>query len=135
MYHKLTVLGRLGKDPELRYTPSEKAVANITVAVTEKWGDDEKTIWYRATAWGKRAEVINQYFKKGDMILLVGRPGEPSAWTPRDGGDPRAQNEFTIDEFSFVGGARSSGNGNASQPASSSEEDLGNVFPEEEIPF
>ena len=137
MFHQLTILGRLGGDPELRYTPANKAVVNLSVAVTEKWGDQEKTVWYRATAWEKRAEVLSQYFKKGDMIFLVGRPNPPGAWISND--EARAQNEFTIDQFSFVGGGSGQSNGSApAQPAATPAtegEDLGDIFTEEEIPF
>lgn len=139
MYHQLTILGRLGGDPELRYTAQNKAVVNLSVAVTEKWGENETTTWYRATAWEKRAEVLANYFKKGDMIFLVGRPKAPGAWISND--EARAQNEFTIDQFSFVGSrsesSSSSNNGTAQRrPAAQTEaEDLGDIFTEEEIPF
>lgn len=89
MYHKVTLIGNLGRDPELRYTPSGQAVSNFSMATTEKWtGQDgqlqERTIWWRVSAFGKQAEIINQYLKKGSKVYVEGRlQADPKTGGPR----------------------------------------------------
>ena len=66
MYHKIILVGNLGRDPEMRYTPSGQQVTSFSMATSEKWtGQDgqvqERTIWWRVTVWGKQAENVNQY--------------------------------------------------------------------------
>ena len=74
MYQKIVIVGNLGRDPEMRYTPSGQAVTNFSVATTRKWSDGngqtrEETIWFRVATWGKLAEVCNQYLAKGVKYL------------------------------------------------------------------
>jgi single-strand DNA-binding protein len=76
--NKAILIGNLGKDPELRYTPSGTAVANFPLATTSRWknssGDfQEKTDWHRIVAWGRQAEVCNEYLKKGSQVYVEGR--------------------------------------------------------------
>lgn len=76
--NKAQIIGNLGKDPELKYTPSGKAVASFSVATSEKWKDaegnqQEKTEWHNVTAWDKLAEVIGQYLKKGSKVYIEGK--------------------------------------------------------------
>lgn len=96
MYHKITLIGNLGRDPEMRYTPSGQAVSNFSMATTEKWtGQDgqlqERTIWWRVSAFGKQAEIISQYLKKGSKVYVEGRmqadpkTGGPRIYTRQDG--------------------------------------------------
>ena len=89
MYQTTVVVGHLGKDPEMRYTPSGQAVTSFTMATSRKWtGADgqsqEKTTWFKVTAWGKLAEICNQYLNKGKLVLVEGEV-EASAWTGQDG--------------------------------------------------
>jgi single-strand DNA-binding protein len=77
-FHKITIVGNLGRDPELRYTPQGTAVCNFTVAVNERWqdstgGTQERATWFRVAVWGKRAETVNQYLKKGSQVYVEGR--------------------------------------------------------------
>ena len=98
------ITGRLGADPELRYTPSGQAVANLNIASTPRrrnkqtsqWEDGE-TLWMRATAWGRLAEATTEALRKGDPILAVGRL-QQRAYTTRDG-EQRTSIELTIDEI------------------------------------
>ncbi|MBP7691474.1 MAG: single-stranded DNA-binding protein [Anaerolineales bacterium] len=89
MYHKITLIGNLGRDPEMRYTPSGQAVCNFSMATTEKWtGQDgqmqERTLWWRVSVFGKQAETCNTYLKKGSKIYLEGRlTGDPSTGGPK----------------------------------------------------
>jgi single-strand DNA-binding protein len=77
--NKVQIIGYLGRDPEIRYAPSGDAVANFSVATTEKWKDKnaqeqkEKTEWHRITVWGRLAEVVGQYLKKGSKVYVEGK--------------------------------------------------------------
>ncbi len=73
MFHQTIVVGRVGKDPEVRYTTSGQAVANLSLAVTEKYKERETTTWYRVQLWGKLAELAGEYVTKGMMLLIEGR--------------------------------------------------------------
>ncbi|MDP1546941.1 MAG: single-stranded DNA-binding protein [Anaerolineales bacterium] len=95
-YQKIVITGNLGRDPEMRYTPSGQAVTSFSVAVNESYTNAngekvKKTIWFRVTAWGKQAEICNQYLKKGQQVLVDGRmsadpnTGGPKIWTKQDG--------------------------------------------------
>jgi single-strand DNA-binding protein len=96
MFHTLILVGNVGKDPEMRYTPSGQAVTNFSVATSRKYtganGEQvEETIWFRVSTWGKTAEICNQYVKKGSKVLVEGRltpdkaTGNPRIWTKPDG--------------------------------------------------
>lgn len=71
-YHKTIVVGRLGRDPEVKVTQSGKSVANFTVAVNQKIGEAEKTTWYPITAWETLADNCNKYLRKGSWALIEG---------------------------------------------------------------
>ena len=129
MYQKTIVVGYLGRDPEMRYTPSGQAVTSFTMATSRKWtGQDgqqqEKTTWFRVTAWAKLAELSNQYLSKGRLVLVEGDI-EASAWTGQDG-QPRATLELTARNIRFL-------SGQGQEEGSSFRE--GSGVPEEEIPF
>jgi single-strand DNA-binding protein len=78
MINKVTLLGRLGKDPELRYTTTQIPVCNFPLATSEHWKDakgekHEKTEWHRVTIWGKLGETANMFLKKGHVVFLEGK--------------------------------------------------------------
>jgi len=88
MFQQIIIIGRLGQDPEVKMTPSGQAVANTSVACSEKWtGKDgnkqEKTTWFKVIAWGKLAEICGKYLKKGCLVQFVGKM-ECRVWE-RDG--------------------------------------------------
>ncbi len=89
MYHKVILVGNLGRDPEMRYSPSGQAVTNFSIATSEKWTDaqgqpQERTLWWRVSVWGRLAETCNQYLKKGRQVLVEGRMnGDPKTGGPR----------------------------------------------------
>lgn len=96
MYHTIIIVGNLGKDPEMRYTPSGQAVTSFNVATNRQYtGSDgntvKETIWFRISVWGKQAETCSQYLKKGSKVLIEGRlnadpqTGGPKIWTRQDG--------------------------------------------------
>ena len=104
--NKVIFTGNLGKDPESRYTPSGAQVTSFSVAVTQTWTDasgekKKKTDWVRVSAWGKLAEVCNQYLKKGSKVLVDGRLESPWAFVD-DGGKAQANNQVTANEVEFL---------------------------------
>jgi len=108
MYQHTVIVGNLGRDPEMRYTQSGVAVTSFSVAVNRKWTNQdgtpgEKTTWFRVSAWRKLAETCNQYLSKGRLVLVEGEVSA-SAWTPQDGGDPRASLELNARNVKFLGG-------------------------------
>ena len=140
MYQKFIILGNLGSDPEMRYMPNGTAVTNFSVAVNRKWtdGDGEKheeTMWVRVSAFGKRAEVVNEWLEKGRQVLVEGRlkvdpnTGGPTIYQRRDG-TAGASFEMTMDAFSFAGTRADSEQ--ASAPADSASE---SASEDDEIPF
>jgi len=114
MYQKVIIVGNLGRDPELRYTPQGTPVTNFPVATNERWTDQEgqqqeRTAWFRVTAWRRLAETCAQYLTKGRQVLVEGRlnpdpqTGGPRVWTGNDG-VPRASYEVTALTVKFLGG-------------------------------
>ena len=112
MYHTLIIVGNLGKDPEMRYTPSGQAVTSFSVATSRSYtaGNGEQvkeTIWFRVSAWGKTAEACNQYLKKGSKVLVEGRltpdkaTGGPRVYSRQDG-TPSASFEVTAANIRFL---------------------------------
>lgn len=96
MYHTIIIVGNLGRDPEMRYTPTGQAVTTMNVASNRQYtGADgnlvKETIWFRVSVWGKQAETCSQYLKKGSKVLIEGRltpdpmTGGPRIWTRQDG--------------------------------------------------
>lgn len=99
--NKVTLIGRLARDPEIRWTTGEnsKAVANFSIAVTRR-GDKDKTDFFDCVAWGKLAEHMEKYWIKGMKAGIVGRI-EKSEWTDKDGGK-RSKVEVIVEEIEFV---------------------------------
>jgi single-strand DNA-binding protein len=113
MFHKIVLVGNLGRDPEMRYTPSGQAVTNLSVATNRTYTDSsgeqvKETVWFRVSVWGKQAEACHQYLRKGRQVLVEGRMngdenGNPRIWTAQDG-TPRASFEVTAQTVRFLGG-------------------------------
>jgi single-strand DNA-binding protein len=121
MYHTIIIVGNLGRDPEMRYTPSGQAVTNFSVATSRQYtgsnGEPVKeTVWFRVSSWGKQAETVNQYLKKGSKVLVEGRlvpdsgTGGPRIWTRQDG-TPAASFEVSASTVRFLSSARDSDEG------------------------
>lgn len=111
-YQKVVIVGNLGRDPEMRYTPSGQAVTNFSVATNRQYtassGERVKeTTWFRVSAWGRQAETCSQYLKTGSRVLIEGRlnpdkeTGGPRMWTGQDG-QARASFELTADRVVFL---------------------------------
>lgn len=101
--NKVILVGNLGKDPEIRYTPDGRAIASITVATSETWKDknsgqqQEKTEWHRVVIFGKLAEIAGEYLKKGSQVYFEGKL-QTRKWQDQSGAD-RYTTEVVIDSF------------------------------------
>jgi single-strand DNA-binding protein len=103
--NKVILVGNLGKDPEVRYTPNGKAVANLTLATSESWKDQggqvqEKTEWHRVSIFGKLAEIAGEYLRKGSQIYIEGKL-QTRKWTNKEGQD-QYTTEIHLDPFNGV---------------------------------
>ncbi|MHA2201758.1 MAG: single-stranded DNA-binding protein [Candidatus Thorarchaeota archaeon] len=133
MAAKLTLVGNLGADPEMRYTPAGKAVTNFNIATNRQWTDadgnkQKETTWWRISVWGKMAEVANQYLKKGQPVYIEGRlRAEPTVYERKDGSWATSY-EVTSERFEFVSGAGDASTQSDSYDSSSTPEP-------EDIPF
>jgi len=105
--NKVILVGNLGRDAELRYTPGGAAVATLNMATTEVWNDkagqrQEKTEWHRVVLWGKTAESLNEYLTKGKQIYVEGRL-QTRQWDDKDG-NKRYTTEIRGDRIVLLGG-------------------------------
>lgn len=96
----VSLIGRLGQDPEVRYTDSGKAVAKLNLAVNERYGETEKTYWFTVLAWNGLAEVVGQYLKKGSRVAVTGRLTQRSYETQE--GDKRSVVEIMANTIDFL---------------------------------
>jgi single-strand DNA-binding protein len=113
--NKVILLGRLGQDPELKYTPGGAPVCNFSMATTESWTDkqgqkQEKTEWHRIVVWGKLAELCNQYLSKGRQAFVEGRL-QTRSWDDKEG-QKRYTTEIMANTVQFIGGATANANQN-----------------------
>lgn len=136
MYQTIIIVGNLGRDPEMRYTPSGQAVTSFNVAVDDSYtGSDgqriKRTAWFRVSAWGKQAETCNQYLQKGKKVLVEGRlqvdtnTGGPRVFQRQDG-TSGASFEINANTVRFL--SPKGGEGAGEEPG-----DMG--MSEDEIPF
>ena len=148
--NRVILVGNLGKDAEVRYTPGGAAVSTLSLATTEVWNDkssgqrQERTEWHRVVLWGKQAETLNDYLKKGKQIYVEGRL-QTRQWDDRDG-NKRYTTEIRSDRIVLLGG-RGGGTGGeggdygarGASPASSSSPGGAAPSPpeltEDDIPF
>lgn len=114
--NKAILIGHLGQDPEVRFTPSGSAVANLNIATTDKWRDkqtgnvQERTEWHRVVLFNKTAEIAQQYLKKGAQVYIEGRL-QTRKWTDQQGIE-RYSTEIVANDMQMLGG---SGGGQPSQ--------------------
>jgi single-strand DNA-binding protein len=143
MYQTIIIVGNVGRDPEMRYTPSGQAVTSFSVATNRQYTNNnaetvKETIWFRVSAWGKTGETCNQYLKKGSKVLVEGRltadpaTGGPRIWQAQDG-TSRASFEVSAQTVRFLSSrAESEGSGMSSAAAV---EDGSAPAENEDIPF
>lgn len=119
--NKVILIGNCGKDPEVRYAPSGDAIANVTLATTETWKDKqsgekrEQTEWHRVVFFGRLAEVVGQYVKKGSQLYVEGRL-QTRKWQDKDGQD-RYTTEIRADEMKMLSGRSAGQDGGQHQSA------------------
>ena len=107
MLNKVMLIGNLGRDPEVRSTPSGQPVANFTLATSRRWKDkngqrQEQTEWHNIVVWGKQAEIAGQYLTKGKQIFLEGRL-QTRSWEDRTSGEKKYRTEVVCDNFHMLG--------------------------------
>lgn len=110
--NKVIIVGNLGKDPELRHTPTGQAVCNFSVATSEAWTDkggqkQERTEWHRVVVWGKLGELCAKYLQKGRQVYLEGKL-QTRAWDDKDG-QKRYTTEVVGNTVQFLGSAAGAG--------------------------
>jgi len=139
MFHKIILVGNLGKDPEMRYTPGGQPVTSFSVASNRRYTDSggqpvEETIWFRISVWGKQAEACKQYLAKGRQVLVEGRlivdrqTGGPRTFK-RQNGETGTSFEVNAETVRFLG-QRQDGPVEGGEPAPAAAPGA-----EEEIPF
>ena len=145
--NKVILIGRLGSNPEIRYTPSGAAVANFNIATSENWNDktgqkQERTEWHRIVVWSKLAELCNQYLTKGRQVYIEGRL-QTRQWDDKDG-NKRYTTEVVANTVQFLGAGKGEGapasertNDQATaMPATGPASEMADAsFTEDEIPF
>ena len=156
--NKVMIIGRLGRDPEVRYTQGGQAVANFSLATSERWksksGDkEERTEWHRVVAWGRQAELVGEYLSKGRQVFIEGRL-QTRDWEDKEG-HQRRTTEIVANDIQFLdskgGGGGNFGNGGSSGSAGGGSSDSagggssdsagggspapGGPPPEDDIPF
>ena len=122
--NKVILVGNLGRDPEVRYSPNGQAVANITLATSESWKDkntgdkQERTEWHRVVFFGRLAEIAGEYLKKGMQVYVEGRL-QTRKWQDKEGQD-RYTTEIVASEMQMLGSRGGAGGGDYSQDTSTS---------------
>lgn len=143
--NKAMIIGRLGQDPDVRYTQSNTAVANLSIATSERYKDNmgewkEQTEWHRVVAWGRLAEICQEYLKKGSQVYIEG-PIQTRKWEDKEG-QTRYTTEIKALTMTMLDSKGSGGSGDApqkpdnSQPVSSSvdlNEDFDDI--DDDLPF
>ena len=113
--NKVILVGNLGADPELKYTPSNRPVCNLSIATNEVFKDkggqrQERTEWHRVTVWGEQAENCSKYLAKGRMVYIEGRL-QTRSWDDKTDGKKRYSTEIVADRVTFLGGGAEGGGG------------------------
>lgn len=136
--NRALIIGRLGRDPEVRYTEGGKAVGNFTVATNESWTDkggqkQEKVEWHRIVVWDKQAELCGEYLSKGRQVALEGRI-QTREWTNKEG-VKQYTTEIVASHVEFLG-SKDEGGGKAKKAEEKPEDEVAPVTPDDDsIPF
>jgi len=143
--NKVILVGNLGNDPDVRYTANGAAVSNISIATSESWKDkesgeqQEKTEWHRVVFFGKLAEIVAEYLKKGSQVYVEGRL-QTRKWQDKEGND-RYTTEIVANEMQMLGSRPGAGNYENQKPATapaaeaSSAKKPDESFVDDDIPF
>ena len=139
--NKIIVIGHLGRDPEMRYTPNGQSVTSFSVASSRRYTNSEgeqkeETEWFNVSAWGRLADLCNQYLSKGRQVYVEGRFSSRS-YEGRDG-QMRNSNDISLTDVQFLGGRGQDGGGEAasySPGASSAPAEPPDFDPVDDLPF
>ncbi len=134
--NKVILLGNLGRDPELKYTPSGAAVANFTIATNETWKDkdgqkQEHTEWHRVVVWGKLAEICGEYLHKGRQVYIEGSI-RTRTYKDREGNE-KSVTEIKADNMVMIGKGEGGPRGGGDRGGGASEREP--EYSDEDIPF
>lgn len=138
MYQRIEIIGHLGRNPEMRYTQDGTPVTTFSVATSQHWmgagGErQEKTTWFRVTAWRKLAETCNEYLAKGRLVFIEGTCSA-HGWLNKQTGEANASIEITARNVKFLGKSGTEAHTDQDDPAGQ-DEAPGDAVGEEEIPF
>ena len=145
MINKVILVGRLGKDPEVRSTPSGQTVAKFTMATDERFTDksgekQQRTEWHNIVAWGKLGEICGQYLRKGKLVYIEGRI-QTDSWDDKETGQKKYRTEIICNEMKMLdrkgdeeGGSSSGGSYSGARKGSSSPS-TAQLDDDEEVPF
>jgi len=135
--NKVILVGRLGRDPEVRYTPNGVAIANFSIATSEEWKDkdtgekQERTEWHRIVAWRRLGEICGEYLHKGSQIYIEGRL-QTRDWEDRDG-NKRYTTEIVAQNMQMLGKPSREGRAESQEERYPAEEPIS--IPDDDIPF
>lgn len=139
MFNQATIIGRLGKDPELRTLPNGRAVANFSLATTERWKDKEsgdqreKTEWHNIAAYGRQGEILAEFTHKGDLLMVQGKL-ETRKWQDKEGND-RYTTQINVQNFTFMPNpVRQDQDGGGSRRPAAERDEAAEGF-DDDIPF
>lgn len=133
---KITLVGNLGRDGELRYTPNGTPLIEFSLATNEKWTDrngqpHEHTQWFRCTLWGKQAESLKQYLLKGKLVFVDGKL-RVRDYTTQDG-EKRYSLDVRVDQLQLLGGRDGGSSGSGGGPSELNQDDPS--YSDSDIPF
>lgn len=136
--NRVILIGNLGKDPDMRYSPNGNAVANFSIATTESWKDKnsgekvEKTEWHRIVAFSRLAEIVGEYLKKGAQVYVEGKL-QTRKWQDKETGQDRYSTEVVAESIQMLGRREDSGQASgrpyAAAPTASNDSE------DQDIPF
>ncbi len=146
MVNKVILVGRLGKDPEVRSTPSGQTVAEFSLATDEKYTDKggnkvERTEWHNIQAWGRLGEICGQYLKKGKLVYIEGRI-QTDSWDDKETGVKKYKTRINANEMKMLGGrgdgesgGSDSGGGYANKKSSNEPARVSDGGDDDDVPF
>ncbi len=140
MVNKVILVGRLGKDPEVRSTPSGQTVAKFSLATDERFTDKtsgekkDRTEWHNIVVWGKLADICGQYLRKGKLVFIEGRI-QTDSWDDKETGQKKYRTEIIANEMKMLGSKSDEGGGSYNGGAKSSSPGAADSGNDDDVPF
>lgn len=137
--NKVILVGRLGQDPEVKFTQSGTAVCNFSLATSETWKDkdsgekQESTEWHKIVAWRRLAEICGEYLRKGSQVYIEGKL-QTRSWEDQDG-NKRWTTKIVANSMQMLGSKGEASGGRQDHPPQNQQNNQGDMFPEDDIPF